>query len=269
MQQMRSRVETAERVLIALDFDGTLAPICDNPGDAAVPQNTLAALRTLVELPGVTVGILSGRSLADLKARIDIDAVYAGNHGLEIEGAGFSYVHEAASHRRKAVEQACWDLEAGLCGLRGVLVERKGLGATLHYRQAPAPLSSWIAATARLVLRPYREVLAMKPALKAWEIRPRVDWGKGAALKLLLAHLNLTDPLLVCAGDDVGDEEMFDCCPGAFSIRVGKGLPTRARYRAQDPGELLQLLEWLCSSLGQAKLRSTDRVTSTASLAYN
>jgi trehalose 6-phosphate phosphatase len=254
LDELRERIETAERIVVALDFDGTLAPICDNPGDAVVPAESLAVLRTLTEAPGLTLAILSGRSLADLKSRIQLRAFYAGNHGLEVEGPGLSYLHEAGGQLREAIDQSCWDLKAAFHAVPGVVVEPKGLTATLHHRQAPESLSLWIEETTRIVLSPYRSMLTVEPALKAWEIRPRVDWDKGAALELLLKHLGTIEPLLVCAGDDIGDEGMFDCLPNAVSIQVGGRLPTRARYAVDKPAELVAVLRCLCGGAGKTRV---------------
>jgi trehalose 6-phosphate phosphatase len=254
IDEIRERIETAERIVVALDFDGTLAPICERPGDAAVPAESLALLRSLNDVPGVTLAIVSGRSLADLKSRIELQAFYVGNHGLEIEGPGLSYVHEDGGHFREAVDLACWDLRAAFCAVPGVLVESKGMTATLHYRQAPANLSGWIKATARMVLSPYRPALTLEPALKAWEVRPRVAWNKGTALEFLLRHTGDADPLLICAGDDIGDEAMFDCRPNAISIHVGGRLRTRARYRVDDPAELVEALRRLCAGAGKPRV---------------
>jgi trehalose 6-phosphate phosphatase len=250
LDEIRERIETADRIVVALDFDGTLAPICENPGDAAVPEESLGVLRSLSEVPGVTLAIVSGRSLADLKSRIELPAFYVGNHGLEIEGPRLSYVHEGGGEFRGAVDLACWDLRAAFQAVPGVLVEPKGMTATLHYRQAPTSLSGWIEATARMVISPYRPVLTLEPALKAWEVRPRVDWNKGTALEFLLQHAAAADPLLVFAGDDVGDEVMFDCRPNAISIKVGGQVGTQARYRVENPAELIELLRCLTAAAG-------------------
>jgi trehalose 6-phosphate phosphatase len=236
------RVRGSGRLLLALDFDGTLAPIAETPEQAVIPRGTVEALRNLAGMEHVSVAILSGRSIADLKRRIDLDCIYVGNHGLEIEGGGLSFRHAAAGAMRGAVDAACWDLEAVLAGIRGTFVERKGFTAAVHYRQAPVDLEGWIETTVRLTMGPYRRWLDIRPARKAWEVRPRVDWDKGSALKLVLRHIGAVEPLLICAGDDAADEDMFAVSPDAISIHVGGRFPTAARYHLDEPAQLAELL---------------------------
>ncbi len=246
---LRARILNSEHVLLGLDFDGTLAPIVHRPEDAAVPSETTATLSSLVSSEHVTVAIVSGRSIASLKSKMSLDVIYCGNHGLEIQGPGISFLHEGASSIQNAVELACWDLDAAFEGVRGVRVERKGLTATVHHRQAPAYLDAWIEATVRLILQPYAAVLTLRAALESWEIRPRVDWNKGSALKLLADRIAAARLAVVCAGDDATDEDMFQVSPDAISIRVGASAPTGALYHVSGPPELLQFLEFLRSAV--------------------
>jgi trehalose-phosphatase len=245
-----ARLRNCDHVLLGLDFDGTLAPIVAHPDDAKLPAGTAAILRSLAESEHVSVAILSGRPIADLESRINLDVICCGNHGLEIEGRGISFVHRGAAQLRSWIDLACWDLEAAFQGVRGVVIERKGLTATVHHRHAPACLDVWIEVTIRLVLQPYASYVALRSAIESWEIRPRVDWNKGCALGLLMDRIAAERPLLVCAGDDSTDEDMFRVSPDSISIQVGGCLPTQARYRVSGPAELEQFLEFLCAAWG-------------------
>src|SRR5689334_22785301 len=152
LDRVNWRLNQADRLLIALDYDGTLAPITATPQEAVITPETAAVLGELASCPAYSVAVVSGRSIADLRPRLTSEIIYVGNHGLEIEGAGFSFVHEGAEATRSAIESACWDLEEALQSVRGVLIERKGLSATVHYRQAPPDLYEWIAATVNATL---------------------------------------------------------------------------------------------------------------------
>ncbi len=246
---LAARLLEADQILIGLDFDGTLAPIAPRPDDAVMLPEASALLSSLASSERISVAILSGRSIADLRSKVNLDVIYCGNHGLEIEGPGLSFLHEGALAARTAVDQACWDLEAAFAGVRGVLVERKGLGATIHHRLAPSYLDRWIESTIRLVLRPYSSCLTLRTALEAWEIRPRVQWNKGSALKFLLDRLPASQPVLVCAGDDATDEDMFAFGGEAISIHIGESKSTEARYCVSGPRGLLHFLEFLSSTL--------------------
>jgi trehalose 6-phosphate phosphatase len=246
LDRLTSVIDRAGHMLVALDYDGTLAPIAETPEAAHMEPETEALLRELAASDRISLAIVSGRSLADLRKRLPVGGViHVGNHGLEIEGAGVSFVHEGASMLHRVVDLACWDLEAALESVRGVRVERKGLTATVHYRQAPPDLAEWIQLTVYAAVDPYRSEIAVHPALLAWEIRPKLPWNKGSALRFLLGRMRAADPVLVCAGDDATDEDMFDVIPGAISVHVGSPVNTRARYFVSGTQELLRFLKLL------------------------
>ena len=89
------------RLIVGLDFDGTLAPMARRPHQASLPPETRALLRRLARKRGAIVAVVSGRGLADLKSRVKVPGAYmAGNHGLEIEGPGLSWTHPGAEAQR-------------------------------------------------------------------------------------------------------------------------------------------------------------------------
>lgn len=79
------RISSADRLLVATDFDGTLAPIVADPAAARALPDSVAALHALADLPNTTVAIVSGRSIADLHTLLgDPGALYLiGSHGAE------------------------------------------------------------------------------------------------------------------------------------------------------------------------------------------
>jgi trehalose 6-phosphate phosphatase len=251
----------ADRVLVALDYDGTLAPIAGNPETAQHPPEVADVLSELAASDRFTVAVVSGRSLADLKGKLGLDVICVGNHGLEMEGAGVSFVHPQAKGLRSAVDQVCGELEAAFAAVRGVAVERKDWSATVHYRQAPAELRSWIQATVNAAVRPCLSRIFVAPALEAWEIRPRLQWNKGSAVRHLLGRLDATSPALVCAGDDATDEDMFDILPSEISIKVGAARNTRARFYVPGVPELLEFLTVLARESRAAARDYTESAT--------
>lgn len=252
LPQIHAAVNRADQVLVALDYDGTLAPIVDDPRDAAIPPATRLALAKVAAADRCTLAIVSGRSLCDLKSRIDLDAVLAGNHGLEIEGRGISFVHEGAQLVSPIVAELCWELERRFQCIRGAMVECKQHTATVHFRQVPSELRSWIRATVAATIRPARHLLYVAPALQALEIRPRIAWNKGSVVRLLLGTMRAGSPALVCAGDDRTDEDMFGILPGEISVKIGAPAQTRARYCLRTPLELCSFLQLLGGIAGQA-----------------
>lgn len=247
LEPILNRVRSARNLLLALDFDGTLAPIVLSPEDAALPRATAVLLGRIAACPNIKLAIVSGRSIADLKRRIDLDCIYVGNHGLEIEGPGISFLHSGAVARRPVLNSACGDLDEAVAGAAGAFVERKELSATVHFRKVACELHERVRNAVFDAMRPYADCLDLQPARKAWEIRPRVAWHKGAALEFLVDRYGVNRPLVICAGDDVTDEHMFQADTDGVSIQVGSGIETAARYGAAGPAELAAFLAHLVS----------------------
>lgn len=245
LPRVQFRLDRTDRVLVALDYDGTLAPIVERPADAALPPETASVLDEIAACSRYCLAVISGRSLADLRGRAPANAVLVGNHGLEMDGGGISWSHDGAGAMRQAIDHACWDLEAALDSVRGVLVERKGFSATVHYRNAPPALADWIQATVHATVRPHLPHVFIAPARKALEIRPRLHWNKGSAVRYLLGAMGATSPGLVCAGDDVTDEDMFGILRWEISIKVGPVRRTRAAFHVSGVAELLRFLKLL------------------------
>lgn len=247
---LAARTARAERILVALDFDGTLAEITERPPDAALPAETRAVLRELSAVPRVTVAVVSGRALSDLRTRVSGERlILAGNHGLEIEGGGIRFRHERAHELAATLDAFCWDMEALLEGVPGMSVERKGVTATVHYRQAPLALREWLEATVEFALAPYERDLRARPGRMACEILPRVAWDKGTALATLLRHLGEPRPLVVAIGDDATDEDMFRAAGDGVTIRVGTAA-SAARYTVAGPAEVREVLEAIVEAQG-------------------
>jgi trehalose-phosphatase len=214
-----------------------------------MPRPTAAAIHNLAAAQNGAVAIVSGRSVVDLKTKFGPKVICVGNHGLEMQGRGIAFVHYRAEIFRDTLANACWDLGALFHRVPGVWVEPKGLTVTVHYRQAPADVAGWIEAAIRTTLQPYEPHLLLRPALKAWEVYPRTGWNKASALGLLLDLLSSRHALLVTAGDDVSDEDIFQAFPDAISIHVGTNgeVPTAARYHVQDPSEMAEFLALVAS----------------------
>lgn len=239
----------AGRMLVALDFDGTLSPIVPVPSEAALLEGVEAPLRRLAARPDTTVAIVSGRGLADVRARVRLEGVYyAGNHGFEIEGPDVDRVHEAARAARPALEEAASALREALAEEPGVEVEDKGWTLTVHYRRATREGADDRVreAVERHGRRPSLRVTEGK---KVFEIRPDVEWDKGAATRFLLDTLRGDGELpAIFIGDDRTDEDAFAVVTGlGGGIVVGRPPPpdTRALAWAADPDEVADLIRAL------------------------
>lgn len=245
-KELADRLGIVPRLLVATDFDGTLAPICARPEDVKLPAEAHAALAALAAHPGVRVAVLSGRNLADLISRTDLPrAVHAGNHGLEIQGGGMDYVQPQALAARPVLDAAVLFLRETLQGLPGIFIEDKGLTLSMHYRLAdPADIphveTAAVACAARFpTLKRHRGKMVV-------EFRPDVPWDKGYALKRLLKGLGLPAAAALYMGDDTTDEDAFAALNGlGTSFHVGQNPQTRARFQLRDTDDTAEFLQWL------------------------
>ena len=132
IKQLRS----ASHILLLLDYDGTLTPIVERPELANLPEGMRQLLQALARQRRLTLGIISGRALADIKEKVGISGIiYAGNHGLEIEGPGISFVSPLAEEFKPILRLMHYVLSQALGAIKGVMVEDKGLTLSVHYRQ--------------------------------------------------------------------------------------------------------------------------------------
>jgi trehalose 6-phosphate phosphatase len=197
-------------LVLLLDFDGTLAPIADRPELAAMPHATRRALERLMALPGVTVAVVSGRGLADVRELAAIPRIaYAGNHGMEIHGPGIDRVHPEAAAARPVLERTLRELTDAISSIPGAFVEDKELTLSVHFRLAPRERLDELSDIIHRVVDPLPGV-HLTQGKEVMEVRPDVGWNKGKAVLFLLDQIRppAGAPVLYL-GDDRTDEDAF------------------------------------------------------------
>lgn len=251
LEAVRRHVESRDCVAVLVDFDGTLAPIVDRPGDAVLPPLTRALLARLSRRPHCHVVVISGRALHDLKERVGLqDVVYVGNHGLEISGPGWAAERKDAAEIRDLIAACSGRLRDRLRSVRGAAVEDKGLTASVHYRLVRR---DQIEAVRQAVLQEVAQLPPGKVEIRrgkmVLELRPALDWDKGRAAFWLLEQVVGRDWRERCAvlyaGDDRTDEDAFLAIGDAgITVKVGSvTAPTAARYSVSDVAELTTVLQ--------------------------
>lgn len=234
----------ARRPLLAFDFDGTLAPIVDHPDDARVPPPVAAALRALSARRPVAV--VTGRSVADVRARLGFDPAYVvGNHGAQ----GLPGVPQDRGAQLDALRHRLRRLAHRL-QRRGVTVEDKGGSLALHYRRAPDPALALAAIDA--ALEGLDERLATFGGKLVMNVVPADAPDKGDAVLRLVAHAGCDCALFV--GDDVNDEAVFRvAAPDWLTVRIGDdGAASQARFGLDSIDGVVALLELLRAHEGEA-----------------
>jgi trehalose 6-phosphate synthase/phosphatase len=114
------------RLCLFLDYDGTLSPLCEHPSKATMSSEMRRAFETCVEREDTDVAVVSGRALADVSKMVGhSDAIYAGNHGLEIDGPGLeAFYHEDLVHYRRRADALARELKE--VEVDGAWTEAKG-----------------------------------------------------------------------------------------------------------------------------------------------
>ena len=254
-QEFSKRLKEARRVLLLCDYDGTLTPIVDRPELADLSEKTRQMLQTLSRQSHFTLGIISGRALADLRQRIGVsNIIYAGNHGLEIEGPGVSLVNPLAAEMRPVFRLINQVLKKALAPIRGVQVEDKGLTISVHYRMVEEGKSEEVTNAFEKVIATALSLgkIVITSGKKVYEVRPAVKWDKGEAIALLIKSFGKTktkkELLPIYLGDDQTDEDGFKVIEKHEGISVFVGEETgnsAARYYLSSPAEVEQFLERL------------------------
>jgi trehalose 6-phosphate phosphatase len=222
---------TSENVLVAFDFDGTLAPIVSDPEGAKIRPHTRDLLRQVTQLyPCIVV---SGRSRKDVRQKLAGVRFreYIGNHGIEPWNSSTAMVRQ--------VQAWIPVLTAKLGHLHGVLVENKRLSVSVHFRHERNKKRAIETITAAGRALPGARVFGGKQVIN---IVPNGAPGKGIALERALREIGCARAIYV--GDDVTDEDVFAVRHnGRFlTIRVAANGSSRARFYIRDQREIDHLL---------------------------
>ncbi|MBM4257634.1 MAG: trehalose-phosphatase [Deltaproteobacteria bacterium] len=240
---------TFSRIFLCLDYDGTLAPIATRPEDSRPTDALLKLLTALVNRPNMTVAIVSGRSLADLRGLLPLPKlVYVGTHGCEVGTAnGETRLLVPGGVVSLAIARLRQDIAPTLVDAPGLFLEDKRYALALHYRLAQ-PQDTWAIDAFLAAVREYQRkgiTLEVIHGKKVIEVRP-VGSNKGKAVQFLLAgeHAN-TLPIYI--GDDITDEEAFTALSERGLTIVVSDPPrtSAAQYYLHDTQEVLRFLSTL------------------------
>ncbi|MDQ1694711.1 MAG: trehalose 6-phosphate phosphatase [Frankiaceae bacterium] len=194
------------RALIAVDYDGTLAPIVERPENARPAPGAVQCLAALADRVGA-VAVVSGRAALDAVALGGLDGVprlqVLGHYGLERWADGRLEAPGPAASVALARQRLA---ELLLDAPAGVHLEDKHHSLVVHTRPAGDPAGALVALTAPVGRLAAELGLEVVPGRMVLEVRPPgVD--KGTALRALVAERD--SHAVVYIGDDVGDVPAF------------------------------------------------------------
>ena len=249
-EEIRRRLDGVT-LAVFLDYDGTLTPIVERPEDARLPEAVRSAVERLASR--CQVAIISGRDLDDVRRMVGIDGIfYAGSHGFDCAGPG-GFAEQHAVEFVPELDRAAVELRSLLSTTPNVRLERKRFAIAVHVRQVDERRVPEVeAAVDRIAFA--HERLRKTVGKKVLELRPRVDWDKGRALRRLMSVLGLDrdDIMPVYVGDDLTDEDAFDVIRNRGLGVVVQGEAgdrlTSARYSLASPAMIGAFLEELASA---------------------
>ncbi|RDY12429.1 Trehalose-phosphate phosphatase A, partial [Mucuna pruriens] len=259
-----------KRIVLFLDYDGTLSPIVDNPDCAFMSDNMRAAVRKVAE--HFPTAIISGRnrdkvveefcktkqfSSSKVYEFVGLrELYYAGSHGMDIIGPPKESISDDHTDCiRSADKQVLRLLKECTKDIKGATVENNKFCASVHYRNVDE--ESWQIVGQRVidVLKQYPR-LRLTHGRKVLEVRPVIDWDKGKAVTFLLESLGLNncdDVLAIYVGDDRTDEDAFKVLR---EVNKGVGIlvspapkESNAIYSLRDPLEVMEFLTSLATFL--------------------
>ncbi|OYD67939.1 trehalose-phosphatase [Rhodococcus sp. OK302] len=240
LRRALAAVARTPRLLVASDYDGTMAPIVADPEKAYPRAESVRALRALASLASTTAAVISGRALKDLAAlsRLPAEVQLVGSHGSEFD---IGFVHAIDADAKKLLDEIVIELARIAADTVGASVEKKPASVALHVRNSSAD-------DAEKALIAVRTESALWPGVQVTEGKFVVELAviptdKGQALDLIRHQDGAT--AAVFFGDDVTDEKAFSRLQGPdIGIKVGSG-DSVAAYRVDSTEDVAAALAFL------------------------
>ena len=248
---MRHHLDAGGRLLLFLDYDGTLVPIARTPDEARPDAALLELLESLTRVPAIRAVVLSGRALASLQAMLPVPGlILAGTYGAEIQMPDCSTLARVEPENiRPTIEQvrSAW---AELIALRsGFFLEDKGLAVALHARFADPAEADFVLsrAQARAEQIISSDRFRLLGSDRFLEVAPMTA-HKGHTVEWLLDHETFPNAWPVYFGDDDKDEEAFAVIRQRSGIAIVVGqrqLSSQATERLPSPSAVREWLQFL------------------------
>jgi len=230
-----------DRVLVATDFDGVMAPLVLDPSTSKPLPGTVEDLRRLAAMPDTYAAVVSGRDLAtltELTGLADSDVTRIGSHGGESSAAD-QQAPELTEPQQEHLRRLVSELQELCAALPdGVYLESKPAAVVLHTRRM-AEADAKAAEEAALELAARHTHLSVLHGKQVVEMSV-VEADKGSALEALRDAVGARG--VAYLGDDVTDEHAFECLAADdLTVKVGPG-DTAARFRVDGPEDAAEVL---------------------------
>jgi trehalose 6-phosphate phosphatase len=259
-EEVVKRIGAHPRVVVFLDFDGTMVDIAPRPDLVKFRPAARAVLQRLVRNPNAKVVMISGRRRKELLHHVGIRGIqYFGLYGWE---------HSARSSMpgsvRNALDSARGKLDVQLRPYPSVWVENKRSSLSIHLLDAQAGIKSIVKRKLRVTLKAFQRELRIVENIRDVEVLPRSFPSKGDTVRRILSQPAFRGAFPIYFGDDFSDESGFAAVRSGTSVLVGQMRATHARYRLRTPAEAATALGKIEATLADKKGRKPRRKTGKA-----
>ncbi len=241
LDKIKGRI-TNNKIFLFLDYDGTLTPIVESPEKAFISDEMRSLIVRLKE--HIPIAIISGRNLQDIKERVGIeDIIYVGNHGAEIWDRNKAVIGHRSSVNGNLLKVFSNRLKNALSHIQGILIEDKGITASIHFRMAkPRDFADFFDIFSKIA-KEYENSFKITSGKKVFEIKPYDTWNKGDAVLWIIKNMG-EGRVPIYLGDDTTDEDAFRAIKGkGISICIG-GSP-ESEFYLKNQEEVRAVLQWL------------------------
>jgi len=248
-------IARTERLVVALDFDGTASPLVPDPMAARALPEVATQVARLAALPNTVVAYVSGRSLHDLRIITEHDddsvIVLAGSHGAQYWFPGEGEADATGEATEEGAREALWDAARPIIErYEGAEFEPKTFGMGVHTRRAERDVEEQVFAEIDALVAERFPHWRRRAGHRVLEFSSRTE-GKDTAMAALREKFDATGILF--AGDDVTDEDGIRVLgAGDLGVRVGPG-ESHAALRVDNPQQMAQLLETLADERAAAQ----------------
>jgi trehalose 6-phosphate phosphatase len=213
LPQIYKKIFKSEHIFLFLDYDGTLVPFRDSPSLVKTPQEIQEVLKQLIKNPKVSIIIVTGRQLHDIKKLMNMKGVsFIALHGLDIKTADkMQFTWDNATQARSLIKAIKKDMQKRLSHEKGAFLEDKELTLVFHYRLLAQKRVHGLREAFKKIVNTLdtQNILEVINGVKIIEARPK-GWNKGKGIELFLTRYAAVKNILpVYIGDDVTDEDAF------------------------------------------------------------
>ncbi len=236
------------KIFLFLDYDGTLTPIVETPDKAVISDEMRSLIIELKDI--IPVAVISGRALEDVKGRVGIeDILYAGNHGAEIWDGKKAIISQGSAENRRLLEEVLEKLKKEASYIKGVLIEDKGITASVHFRNVNTHQAGDVFSIFEKTANEYKDDFRFIVGKKVFEIRPINIWNKGDAVSWIIENMG-QGRFPVYIGDDTTDEDAYSVLKHR-GLSVSIGGSASADYYIQNQEEVKDFLMMLYEGLNK------------------